>query len=672
MERIQLHFRNLTARLLTVLLAGLVSQAARSEPAPAPARVPGIGPFPITAIMEKDLLSDEIFMKSVWGLKLEDIKQSTDRIVVSTTGAVFDFDLSESLLTCRQRIGRAGTSLELQFEGVSLNGLTVTTRDTGAAILDAPGLRIKINGDSLLMLRAAAAVNLSGRVAWSPEVTYPADQSQLLLDPFGALGFYPIRGKIEAHPGPDPARQQYDLEPDAELWIAVGPPREYDWNASFHDRLIWQGSWQKPELAVPADNAIMKWSDFGTILWLQSENMMWQSWHEGFEPRLPAEFARVIATAHRLKTRVIAYASPFYFTKGVAGEHTNTGANTGLYLEAVAKLLRDYPDLDGIYFDGVYPGSVEDTYRMCRAARALIGDDRILMIHCTHNAPGGKWGQWSYNPAADTYANFILRGESFGFVGSQWLRYFVSGYNISNAIGVVCNNAGHWIPSKQQAAMTLRANCRLTYMPFEPAEFPDGNVYAVNLPPLEVEERIVQALQDWYWPRLNPSYRIWFEGVNAASAFALPPPAPAPPPHPCPDLTRHDLTQAKSARLVFDSFGVDTPEYHSFAFLNDTALGELPPSTGDVWTAASSVPLPAAAIAALGAGNALRITNPDRDCFKLRNLYIEIDLADGRRASSNLLDTTACSDQGWAHLEGAAVPIGEDLTFSVPIPLTAP
>ena len=129
-----------------------------------------------------------------------------------------------------------------------------------------------------------------------------------------------------------------------------------------------------------------------------------------------------------------------------------------------------------------------------------------------------------YNPSADTYAGWILRGEGQGFRSEQWLRYFVSGYNISNAIGVVCNNSGYWIPTKRQAEMTLRANCRLAYMNIDPDQFPNGKkVRIVNLPSEEVVRRMRESLSSWYWPRLNAGFRAWFEKINATGSFTVPP-----------------------------------------------------------------------------------------------------------------------------------------------------
>ena len=630
--------------------------------------VPAIGDFPIGEVGEKDLLGDEIFMQPLWGMKIERVDEQDDGIVITTTGAVFELDASRSQIACRERLGRDRESVSLALGTGTLAGLEVAAFGGGAVVLASDaGVRIKINCDSLLMLRIASGGELKCSLPWDPDLTYGSGNSQLIMDPFGAVGLFPIRGKAALETGKGGRECTYKAGPGAELWVSIGPPRAYRWKDSLEQRLIWQGSWAKPELAVPGDEKIAKWFAYGNILWLQSEKMLYKTWyHTDFFPQLPEEFARVIETTHRLGRRVIAYASPFYFVKGIDRGPSANGTNVGAYLEEVADFLRRYPTLDGIYFDGVYPGSVENTYRVCRATRALLGDEKILEIHCTGNAPGGR----CYNPAADTYADFILRGEGEGFIGEEWLRYFVSGYNISNAIGVVCNNCGYWIPTERQVKMTLRTNCRLAYMPFDPDEWPDGGkVRIVNLPPEEVERRHRAAMSQWYWPRLNDEYREWFEAVNAKGDFKLPPLPPRPPPHPVADLTVPDVRGAAKGRVVFESFGADGPEYRSVVLLNGVELGDLPGGKGDRWSGKMSIALSKEALGTLEALNELTIRNLDKDCFKLRDIYIELTLADGRLASSDLVSAVYCSDEGWSRGEGRMVPLGKPVVIEIPIPV---
>jgi len=352
------------------------------------------------------------------------------------------------------------------------------------------------------------------------------------------------------------------------------------------------------------------------------------------------------------------------------------GKNVGLYLEELRDLLERYPGLDGIYFDGVYPRSVKNTYIVCRAVRELIGDERILEIHCTGNAPGGL----CYNPATDTWADFILRGEGQGFRSQNWLRFYVSCYNISNAIGVVCNNAGYWAPTQEQVEMTLRANARLALMPWIREEFTreqwETNVRGVGHEPnygpaKEIRQRHDYAMENWYWPRLNRKLPAWVRAINQqlfASGKTAPPQL-ADPPYPLLGLTEEMLQSAQQGWLVMDSFGADAPEYLSPMTLNGVGIGPLPPPAGDQWTSQIKAVLPAEVLRSLQAKNRLIVQNPARDCFKLRNVYLVVVLDDGQRASSKVVRSAYCSADSWAHSEGFGVPIGESLTIELPIPL---
>jgi hypothetical protein len=103
--------------------------------------------------------------------------------------------------------------------------------------------------------------------------------------------------------------------------------------------------------------------------------------------------------------------------------------------------------------------------------------------------------------------------------------------------------------------------------------------------------------------------------------------------------------------------------------INGIALGDLPLSKGDQWTEQTQLTLTEEAIQAMIAGNRLQIANPQRDCFKLRNVYMEFTLIDGRKASSYLVTTVHCSAANWLHNEGAGVAIGEQISINLPLPV---
>ncbi len=307
-------------------------------------------------------------MKAAWHFQIDDVQSNSQRITVTTTGANFYFSPSTDRVLCEQRLPRQRRSLLLRFPAGALAGLQILAQDSGAVILQSKfGLRFKVNCDSLLMIRSQRPAAVRGRILFKPVQTYSYGTDHLVMDAYGAVGLYSMNGVSGGQKSAGVPEYIYQLGGEGMVWCAIGPPRPYPWEKSIDERLIWHGSWRSPELAVPSNELIDELKDKGTILWLQSEVMLWKTWyHQDFFPRLPDEFQRVIDHSHEVGLRVMAYASPFYFVKGNAGRVSYDGKNMGLYLAELRDLLKRYPGLDGIYFDGVYLGSVKNTYIVCR------------------------------------------------------------------------------------------------------------------------------------------------------------------------------------------------------------------------------------------------------------------------------------------------------------------
>jgi len=142
-----------------------------------------------------------------------------------------------------------------------------------------------------------------------------------------------------------------------------------------------------------------------------------------------------------------------------------------------------------------------------------------------------------------------------------------------------------------------------------------------------------------------------------------------PGPHPVEGLTIDQLRQAKRAWLHFEGIGLQNgAPYVSSAALNGVALGALPGAGGDeakgVWTEAT-VPLPAEAIATLAEWNRLTIQNPGGDHFAVRGFWIELEMSDGRKASSQITATAFRQPPQWPHGYGAGVPLGQPIEVVV-------
>lgn len=142
-----------------------------------------------------------------------------------------------------------------------------------------------------------------------------------------------------------------------------------------------------------------------------------------------------------------------------------------------------------------------------------------------------------------------------------------------------------------------------------------------------------------------------------------------PGPHSVANLTVDDLRKARRAVLHFQGKGLGhSSPYISVARLNDMRLGELPAAGGDevhgVW-ADASVEMPAEAIAALGEWNRLVIDNPGNDSFAVRGFWIELELADGRKASSDITATSYTQPPEWPYGEGERVAAGKPIEMTL-------
>jgi len=354
--------------------------------------------------------------------------------------------------------------------GRSLSGGKLTHQGRGFARLTfaTPKVTVRVNGDSLLMLQAHEPLSLWLRSKVAPAWHASEGNNHLLVDEWGGFGVYCSDPQVKDHFRPYEAdAASWRLPAGAVLWVCVCPPKPYPWEQSRREHVVWHHS---RELAYPPDEVLAAWRQHGDIALLQSEIMLWKDWNLDFIPRLgAAEFARVRQTCRRLGMRFMVYTSPYYFIRGtpVESRAINTyenfvdyppgdgsGRNMGLFMEAITRLVREHHP-DGLYFDGQYVGSAPALYALARQSRALLGEDGLLEWHSTH-ALG--WGT-CYLPPADAYVDYILRGEGERslYASPDYLRFFVSGYNVSNSIGVLCNNDGRFDRQLVDAALAVNA-----------------------------------------------------------------------------------------------------------------------------------------------------------------------------------------------------------------------
>ncbi len=419
----------------------------------------------------QELMDPALFPDPQMGMVVESAQIQEGTLRIRTTGACIEADLATGDIRFSQRIGHERLLAVLHL-GQGLEGAAVTHAGPGLARITfaEPAVTIRVNGDSLFMLHVrdplAVSVDRAIDIAWHGSF----QANHLVADEWGGLGLYCSEPTIRDAFDPF-ARTlaSYALPADAVLWVGVCPPKPYDWDRSLRDNVVWHWSNQQ---AYPPDDVLRAWSRHGNIVLLQSELLLWKDWNLAFVPRLGVEeFARVRTTIHDAGMRFIVYTSPYYFLKNTALEPqafntfenfkswppgTPTGENMGWFLPEIRKVMREYQP-DGLYFDGQYLENPAALYALARESRHIVGEDGILEWQST-------WALGSngcYLPQADAYVDFILRGEGNerAYSSFDYLRFFVSGYNISNSIGVLCNNGPVGV-TPQLARDILKANAR--------------------------------------------------------------------------------------------------------------------------------------------------------------------------------------------------------------------
>ena len=419
----------------------------------------------------QELMDPALFPDAQMGMEVEAANVKNGTLRIQTTGAEIEADLATGEIRFAQRIGHQRPVAVVRI-GKPLTGATVTHSGPGLArvTFTSPAMTMRVNGDSLFMLHAhdpiEFLVDRAIAVAW--HASYLANH--VIADEWGAFGLFCSDQKQDDHFDPFATTvARYALRSDAVLWLGVCPPKPYDWERSVDDNVVWHWS---NELAYPPDDELKTWREHGNIVLLQSELLLWKDWNLAFVPRLgDDEFARVRKTIHDAGMRFIVYTSPYYFLKGTALEPraintfegfkgwppgTGSGENMGLFLPEIRKVMREYKP-DGLYFDGQYTHNPAALYALARESRNIVGEDGILEWHSTAALGSG----YCSVPQADAYVDFILRGEGrqSTYENVDYLRFFVSGYNVHNSIGVLCNNGKVGV-NPELARSVLDANAR--------------------------------------------------------------------------------------------------------------------------------------------------------------------------------------------------------------------
>jgi hypothetical protein len=356
------------------------------------------------------------------GLRIEKVTNEKDTgITVVTTGAEFLLGRN-GRIRCFQRIPfrREVARIILPERVLPLN---LKKENDFACAVFSPQINLALQGDSLIILKTNDDMRVRFKGLFRP--AYHADKKGkwLFIDHRGGFGIYPVGEKETKHPlfEQSPWSLDYDMKKGDEIWFSVFPPRPYNWERAYEDLMAHEGN-EEP-FAYPSRELIKSTARFCQVMVVHS--WFWPGGDEKpwlipeFVPKDMEKFIRVRDDIHRNDMKMVPYFSPYYYV----GDD---------FWGQVNRALNRYK-VDGLYYDGI-SSDFRHSYHFVRKTRRILGEDRILFRHCTTDPLGSAR---IYCPFIDTYCDYIYRGEAgrADLKLDEFLRWTISGYNISNAVG---------------------------------------------------------------------------------------------------------------------------------------------------------------------------------------------------------------------------------------------
>jgi hypothetical protein len=371
-------------------------------------------------------------------------------------GARFDFDDA----------GRVSATARIPmerpvFRASGFDGPRERWRVDGETRLRRGALGATIRDDAVLVLRATAPTRVRVESAIRPEYDEEKSGRRLVLDDAGGFGVYPSR------PGGGPT--DYRLRAGDELWLAVFPARRPNPNR-LAQQIAHEGRPRPfPDATYPSTDVIEDAARRCHVFALHA--YFWKSGPRRLDlragryalrrrpwttarhvPSHPDLFARVQDDVRRAGMKLVVYLSPKHST-------------TPDVFDEMRRVLDDH-GVDGLYLDGL-GGDFRANDAVVRRTREILGPDRILYLNASDEPFGTPR---VFCPFTDAQADFVLRGDAGrgGLALDPFLRFAVSGRNVSNAVGVWCHygSAGRPVvveraPSAAHVDAALRCGARL-------------------------------------------------------------------------------------------------------------------------------------------------------------------------------------------------------------------
>ena len=362
--------------------------------------------------------------EALLGMKIEKVAQEDAGITVVSTGAEFSLE-KNGTVRCFQRIPTRREIARVALPQEVLP-LSVSERNDFTCVVSGQGIRLTLQGDSLMILQANKDFNLAFQGLFQPAYQAEKEGKWLFIDDTGGFGIYPVEKKETRAPDfrQSPWGIAYRAAKGEQTWISVFPPRPYNWQRAYGDLAAHEGN-QEPH-RFPSDSLIRSSAKYCKVMvvhswfWPGGDQAPWKIPRFVLKNAQDLEkFNHMRDELHRHGMKLLPYFSPFYYS----GQD---------FFGEVRRALDEY-QVDGLYFDGVSM-DFRKSYQMVRKTRQMLGNDRLLFSHCSTDPLGSNR---IYCPFIDTYSDYIYRGEAGkgGLERDAFLRWTVSGYKISNAVG---------------------------------------------------------------------------------------------------------------------------------------------------------------------------------------------------------------------------------------------
>lgn len=419
---------------------------------------------------------DELLM----GMGIESVQIQEGRFEILTPGACVTLE-ANGTLRVQQRIGAERELWSCRLPA-HLSPWRLAQWTPFRCMLMGNGLHLTVQGDSVLIFAPQQHLRLTFTGRFQPHYAQEVRGNRLLLDPLGGCGFFGIPPRATEMEHLD--QGFWDLSVHMarwdELWVSICPPRLLD-QGKLYQSISHEGTAEDP---YPSHEVIRSAAQHVQIFTVHeawaadapdwAENppgahythpKPWETDHP--VPADPDEFARVRDEVHRWGMQFVVYLSPYY-------------SNAPDVSAEMERVLKEY-GVDGLYFDG-WCGKRDDfrvAYHLMRRARAILGD-RVLYLHSS-SEPFGTC--LVYLPFVFAYADYVLSGEAgrFDLEVEPFLRYTVSGYQISNTVGLWCHY-GSWsdepgyhavVPTTEHIELVLRNHVRIWRQTQAWSKFPE-------------------------------------------------------------------------------------------------------------------------------------------------------------------------------------------------------